>query len=118
MKYLPTIDLKYIFTNSELFEVMLESYRLVSPIDPDEEQGLCDEKADAQVLVDGVAVALEAAEEAEGEEADQQAHQRKEDPNPSDDIQKYVVNRVCVLLRREKKPHQSTSCYLVSHEEQ
>ncbi|TNN85155.1 hypothetical protein EYF80_004505 [Liparis tanakae] len=46
------------------------------------EQGLCDEQADAEVLVDGVAVTLEAAEEAEGEEADEQADQGQEDANP------------------------------------
>lgn len=51
--------------------------------------------------MDGVAIALEAAEEAEGEEADEQADQGQEDPNPGNDIQKHVVNRVCVL--RENK---------------
>lgn len=52
-----------------------QTYRLVAPVDPHQEQRLCDEEADAQVLVDGVAVALEAAEEAEGEEADEEADQ-------------------------------------------
>lgn len=52
-----------------------QTYWLVAPVDPHQEQRLCDEEADAQVLVDGVAVALEAAEEAEGEEADEEADQ-------------------------------------------
>lgn len=51
-------------------------YRLIGPVDPNQEQRLGDEKADAEVLVDGVAVALQPAEEAKGEDADKQAHQR------------------------------------------
>lgn len=47
------------------------THRLVAAIDPHQEERLGNEQADAQVLVDGVAVALEAAEEAEGEEADE-----------------------------------------------
>jgi len=51
------------------------SYRLVSPVDADEEEEFCHEKADAQVLMDRVAVALQPTEEAEGEDADQEADQ-------------------------------------------
>lgn len=51
------------------------SYRLIGPVDPNQEQRLSDEETDAQVLVDGVTVALQPAEEAEGEDADQQAYQ-------------------------------------------
>ena len=47
------------------------SYRLIGPVDPDQEQWLSDEEADAEVLVDGVAVALQPAEEAKGEDADE-----------------------------------------------
>lgn len=47
--------------------------------------------------MDGVAVALEAAEEAESEEADEQADERQQNADPSDDIQKHVVDGVCVL---------------------
>lgn len=36
--------------------------------------------------MDGVAIALEATEEAEGEKADEQADQRQEDANPSNDV--------------------------------
>lgn len=78
-----------------------QTYRLVSTIDAHQEQGLGDEQADAQVLVDGVAVALEAAKEAEGEEADEQADQGQEDPNPGDDIQEHVVERARVLREDE-----------------
>ena len=79
---------------------MRQSHRLVPPIDPHQEQGLGDEQADAEVLMDGVAVTLEATEEAEGEEADEQADQRQEDADPSDDIEKHVVNGVRVLRER------------------
>ena len=81
------------------------SYRLVAPVDAHQEQGLGDEQADAQVLVDGVAVALEAPEEAEGEEADEQADQGQEDPHPGDDVQEHVVNGVRVLRGGERERH-------------
>lgn len=73
------------------------SYRLVPAVDAHQEQRLCDEQADAQVLVDGVTVALQAAEEAEGEEADEEADQRQEDAHPGDHVQEHVMDRVCVL---------------------
>lgn len=47
--------------------------------------------------MDGVTVTLEAPEEAEGEEADEKADQRQEDADPGDDVQKHVVDGVCVL---------------------
>lgn len=84
-----------------------QTYRLVSTIDAHQEQGLGDEQADAQVLVDGVAVALEAAEEAECEEADEQADQGQEDPDPGDDVQEHVVKGARVL--REDETHSSRS---------
>lgn len=46
------------------------SYWLIGPVDPNQEQWLSDEEADAEVFVDGVAVALQAAEEAKREYAD------------------------------------------------
>lgn len=49
--------------------------RLVSAVDADEEEELCHEEADAQVLVNRVAVTLQSTEEAEGEDADQEADQ-------------------------------------------
>lgn len=53
--------------------------------------------------MDGVTVALEASEEAEGEEADEQTHQRKQDAHPCNDVQEHFVNRVCVLQRNENR---------------
>lgn len=51
------------------------AHRLIGPVDPDQEERLGDEEADAEVLVDGVPVALQPPEEAEGEDADKQADQ-------------------------------------------
>lgn len=47
--------------------------------------------------MDGVAVALQSAEKAEGEDADEQADQRQQDANPGDDIQEQIVDAVCFL---------------------
>lgn len=51
----------------------LASYRLVGPVDANEEEEFCYKEADAQVLVNRVAVTLQPTEEAEGEDADQEA---------------------------------------------
>ena len=74
-----------------------QAHRLIGAIDPQQEQRLGHKQADAQVLVDGVAVALEPAEEAEGKDADQQAHQRQQDAHVGDHVQQQVVNGVGVL---------------------
>lgn len=50
--------------------------------------------------MDRVAVALEASEKAEGEEANEQAHERKQDAHPGNDVQEHFVNRVCVLQKK------------------
>ena len=42
--------------------------------------------------MDGVAVALQPAEEAEGEDADEQTDERQQDPNPRDHVQEQVVH--------------------------
>jgi hypothetical protein len=76
---------------------------LVSSVDPHQEEGLCYEEADAEVLVDGVAVALEAPEEAKGEQADEQADQREQDANPCDDVQQHVMDWVCILGKGTNK---------------
>lgn len=52
--------------------------------------------------MDGVAIALQAAEEAEGEDAHEQTHQRQQDAHPRDDVQQQIVHGVC-RLRRERK---------------
>lgn len=54
-------------------------------INPNEEYQLGDEEIDAEVLVDSVAIALQAAEEAEGEDGDGQADQGDHNPYPGDD---------------------------------
>lgn len=63
-------------------------------VDADEEDELSDEEVDAQILVDGVAVALQAPEEAEGEDADGEADQRHHDPDTGDDGQEQLVAHV------------------------
>lgn len=50
--------------------------------------------------MNGVAITLEATEEAECEEADEQADQGQKDPNPRNDIQQHVVHRVRILKKR------------------
>lgn len=63
-------------------------------VDADEEDELSDEEVDAQILVDGVAVALQAPEEAEGENADGEADQRHYDADAGDDGQEQLVAHV------------------------
>lgn len=82
---------------------MCVSYRLVGAVDASEEQGFGNEQGDAEVLVDGVSVALEAAEKTEGEDADEQADQRQQDPHPCYDVQKELVHLVCLLKETEKE---------------
>lgn len=53
-------------------------------VDPDEEEELGDEEVDAEVFVDGIAVSLEASQEAEGGDTDGQTHQRDYNTNPCD----------------------------------
>lgn len=72
-------------------------YRLVSPVNANEEEEFCHKEADAQVLVNGVAVTLQPTEEAEGEDADHEADQRKKDSNPCDKVQKQVMDCIAVL---------------------
>lgn len=81
------------------------AHRLVAAVDPHQEERLGDEQADAEVLVDGVPVTLEASEEAEGEEADEEADQRQQDADPRDDIQEHVVDGIRVLEERRVSKH-------------
>lgn len=78
-------------------------YRLVGAVDASEEERFGDEQRDAEVLVNGVSVALEAAEKTEGEDADEQADQRQQDPHPCYDVQKQLVHLVCLLRERERE---------------
>lgn len=75
----------------------LDPHRLVGLVDPVQKQRLSDEEADAEVLVNGVAIALKPSEEAEGEDADKQANQWQQDAHPRDDIQEHVMHAVCFL---------------------
>lgn len=61
-------------------------------IDADEEEQLGDEEVDAQVLVDGVAVGLQAPQEAERGDADGEADQGNDDAHPGDDEQDQLVH--------------------------
>lgn len=70
---------------------------MICLVDPNQKQGLCDEQADAEVLVNGVAVTLKPSEEAKGEDANQQAHQGQQDAHPRDDVQEHVVHAVRFL---------------------
>lgn len=54
----------------------LDSYRLVRPVDPNEEEKLCYKQADTQVFMDSISVTLEPTEEAESKDADQEADKR------------------------------------------
>lgn len=54
---------------------MCVSYGLVCTVDPGEEERFSDKEGDAEVLMDGVPVALETTEETEGEDADEQTDQ-------------------------------------------
>lgn len=88
---------KSLWQKQKVFCKCFVSYRLVSPVDADEEEELCHEEADAQVLVNCVAVALQPTEEAEGEDADQEADKWKQDANPCDEVQEQVVDCIAVL---------------------
>lgn len=66
-------------------------------VDADEEEELSDEEVDAEVLVDGVAVTLQATEEAEGENANGKADKRDSDAHPCDNRQQELVNAPLTL---------------------
>lgn len=58
----------------------------------------------------GVAVALESSEEAEGEEADGEAHQGHGDAHPRDDGEEELVH-AAVALRWETRGRSTVSCH-------
>ena len=68
-----------------------------SHVDAHEKHQLANEEVEAEVLVDGVAVALEAFEEAEGEEADGQANQGHGDAHPGDNCQQKLMDAPLTL---------------------
>lgn len=65
--------------------------------------------------MDGVAVTLQPAEEAKGEDADKQANQRQQDPHPCDDVQEQVVHAVCFLWEVQEKRETCLSGLFNSH---
>jgi hypothetical protein len=58
---------------------------ILSFIYSNQEEQLRKEEVDAQILVDGVAVSLQAPQEAEGGDADSQTDQGDDNTNPGDD---------------------------------
>jgi hypothetical protein len=70
---------------------------LVGSVDSNQEEQFCHEQADAEVLVNGVAVTLESPEEAECEDANQETDKGQQDANPRDHIQKKIVDCIAVL---------------------
>lgn len=93
------------------------SYRLVSPVDANEEEEFCHKEADAQVLVNRVAVTLQPTEEAEGEDADQEADQWEQDANPRDKVQEQVMDCIAVLEIKQTKKS-SVMCCMTSNPSQ
>lgn len=85
----------------------LGSYRLVCPVDPDQEEELCHKQAEAQVFVDGISVTLKPTEEAEGEEADQEADEREEDADPGNHIQEQIMGCTTMLQTQKGDNHPS-----------
>lgn len=72
-------------------------YLQLGHVDADQEDELGDKEVDAEVLMDGVAVTLQAAEEAEGDGADGQAEQGDGDAHTRHDGQKELLHPVPVL---------------------
>lgn len=69
-------------------------------VDAHQVDQLADEQVEAKVLVDGVAIALEPSEEAEGEEADGEADEGHGDAHPRDDVEKKLVDAPVTLCVR------------------
>jgi len=69
----PRVEISPLHTSTRPPRVQRFTHRRFGHVDAHKKQKLCDEEVDAQVLVDGVAIALEAAEEAEGEDANGKA---------------------------------------------
>lgn len=72
-------------------------------VNPDEEEELSDEEVDAQVLVDGVAVGLQASQEAEGGDADSKTHQRNDNSHPCDHKENQLMHPARILGETERE---------------
>lgn len=77
------------------------SYLWFRHVDAHQVDQLANEQVEAQVLVDGVAVALQPSEEAEGEEADGEADERHGDAHPRDDGEEELVDAPVGLCARQ-----------------
>lgn len=62
-------------------------YLIVRSSNAGQEDEVGDEEADAEVQVDGGAGALDGADEAKGQHADEEADQRQEEAHPRDQLQ-------------------------------
>ncbi len=71
-------------------------------VDAGEEEELGDEEVDAQVLVYGVAVGLQASQEAEGRDADGETHQRNDDTHPCDHKEDQLMHPAWILRETER----------------
>ncbi len=78
------------------------TYVVLRLVDADEEEELGDEEVDAQVLVYGVAVGLQASQEAEGGDADGETHQRNDDTHPCDHKEDQLVHPAWILRETER----------------
>ena len=72
-------------------------------VDAHEVDELADKEVEAEVLVDGVAVTLQASEEAEGEEADCEADERHGDAHSRDDGEEKLVDAAVTLQRNRRR---------------
>lgn len=75
----------------------VDTYRRFGHVDAHEEEELGDEEVNAQILVDGVAVTLQAAEEAESEDANGEADKRNGDAHSRDDCQQEFMDAPLAL---------------------
>lgn len=66
-------------------------------VDAHQVDQLADEQVEAEILVNGVAIALEPSEEAEGEEADGEADERHGDAHPRDDGEEKLMDAAVPL---------------------
>lgn len=78
------------------------TYRRFSHVESHEEEELCDEEVNAQVLVDGVAIALQPTEKAEGEDADGQADEWHGHAHARDHAQKKIVDASITLKQQNR----------------
>lgn len=72
-------------------------------VNADEEEQLGDEEVDAEVLVDCVAVGLQAPQEAKGGDADGQTHEGDDNSHPGDHKQDQLMHSSRVLRYLQRR---------------